>query len=335
MTEHERIRLLRAIFEPGPATTAEDAGRAERSASATLGIGDDAALIDVPGATARLVVSVDDQIEGTHFQAGWLSLEDLGARATMAAASDIAAMGGRMRFVLASIASPPAVDDEGIFAMARGQRRAADELGARVIGGNLARSPVLSISTTVIGEVTGEGLRRDGARAGDGVWLAGHVGRAAVGLAILSGLGEELALEDSHTGRAAKVCLAAWRRPFALQASGLAAVAREASSAIDVSDGLAADLGHVATASGVHVVIEAPRLLLDATLLAVAKRLHRDPLNLALAGGEDYALVATARPDVVLPGFIRIGRCEKGSGVSVEMKDGSRTEPPKGWDHFR
>src|SRR5688500_14515650 len=99
MTEHERIRALRALFELNGEVPAA-------GARATLGIGDDAAVLDLPGATSRLVVSVDDQIEGTHFQTSWLALEDLGARATMAAASDVAAMGGRTRFVLSSIASP-------------------------------------------------------------------------------------------------------------------------------------------------------------------------------------------------------------------------------------
>jgi thiamine-monophosphate kinase len=330
MTEHERIRALRALF------TRPDQGEG-RGARAVLGVGDDAAILELPGASTRLVVSVDDQVEGTHFQTGWLGLEDLGARATMAAASDVAAMGGRLRFILSSIAAPTSLDDEGMLAIARGQKRAAEELGALVVGGNLTRSPVLAISTTVIGEVDGGGLRRDGARPGDALWLAGHVGRAAAGLAILSSLEEELALEDSHVGRAAKVCLDAWRRPLAQQASGLAATAREATAAIDVSDGLAADAGHLAEASGVLVVIDAPRLVLDATLLAVAKRLHRDPLNLALAGGEDYALLVTAGPDVAaIPGFIRVGQCEAGpSGVTIEQADGSRAAPPRGWDHYR
>jgi len=330
VTEHERIKALRALFE-------SSGDERPDGARAVLGIGDDAALIELPGASGRLVVSVDDQVEGTHFQSAWLTYEDLGARATMAAASDVAAMGGRTAFILGSIAAPPSLDDASLLGIARGQKRAADELGASVIGGNLTRSPVLAISTTVLGEVQGEGLRRAGARIGDQLWLSGPVGRAAVGLALLSGLEEEIALEDSHAGRAARVCLAAWRRPLALQASGRACIAHAATSAIDVSDGLAADAAHIAIASGLHIVVEAARLMLDATLFAIAKRLHRDPLGLALAGGEDYAILATAGLEVdAIPGFVRIGRCEAGEpAVSVEMPDGTRKPPPRGWDHFR
>jgi thiamine-monophosphate kinase len=325
MNEHQRIAALRALFAEQTPTS---------GSAVTLGIGDDAALLDArPG--VRWVVTVDEQVEGTHFQLGWLSHHDLGFRATMAAASDVAAMGGRSVAIFGSLVLPQSLRDEELLAIARGQREAAELLGARIAGGNLARGPVLSIGTTVIGETGGEGLRRDGARPGDDLLLAGPVGRAAAGLALLASLDEDLATEVGAVGDAARVCLAAWRRPEARQSCGLAATAAGAHALIDVSDGLAANAGHLAVASDLRVVIEERTLRADATLGALAARIHRTVIGLALAGGEDYALLAAIPGGGTIPGFIRIGRCERGTpGVEVEKVDGSREPAPAGWDHF-
>jgi thiamine-monophosphate kinase len=329
VNEHERIAALRALF----AAQAREPGAA--GVTVELGVGDDAALLGVEGGATRLVVTVDEQVEDTHFRLGWLSLGDLGWRATMAAASDVAAMGGRVAAVVASLVVPRSLADDELLALAEGQRRAAAALGGVAIGGNLARGPALSIGTTVLGTVSGPGLRRDGAREGDDLLLAGPVGRAAAGLALLANLDEEAAAEEGAVGEAAQVCLAAWRRPEARQACGLAALEAGARALIDVSDGLAADAGHVATASGLRLVLEERALRTDATLATLATRLRRAPLGLALGGGEDYALLAAAPEGTAIPGFVRVGRCERGAAaVVVERLDGARDAPPAGFDHF-
>lgn len=294
MNEWERIAALRDIFQADPCPS---------EGHVSLGIGDDAAALAVDG---TLVVSVDAMVEHVHFERAWLSMEDLGYKAAMAALSDLAAMGARPVGSLGSLALPANVSDADLEALARGQQAAMVEVGARVIGGNLARAAELSIHTTVLG-ATDAPLRRDGARPGDGVFVAGELGLAAAGLR---------ALRDRRDGPEAWVN--AWRRPRARIAEGLRA-AEVASAAIDVSDGLAADVGHLATASGLAVVLDRGALF-------------EPSLELALYGGEDYALVITAAAPV--PGFRRIGSCEAGTGVWL-AHDGHR-EPleARGWDHF-
>ncbi len=187
MSEWDRIAALRRIFE------ADGAPEALR-----LGIGDDAAVLDVSGA---LVVSVDAAVEHVHFEREWLSMEALGYRATVAALSDLAAMGAVPAGVLGSWALPRDVTDADLEAMANGQAEACREVGTRVIGGNLARGADLSLHTTVLGQVD-NALRRDGARPGDVLMVAGELGWAAAGLAALQ--------RGEREGRFVQ----AWRRRF-------------------------------------------------------------------------------------------------------------------------
>lgn len=328
MTEHERIAALRALFEGGAT------GAGDSSSSVEVGIGDDAAVLRLGEAGPRLVVTVDEQVEDTHFRLGWLRFHDLGWRATMSAASDVAAMGGRSIAIVSSLVVPRSLEDGELLELAAGQRAAAEALGARVVGGNLARGPALTIGTTVLGAVD-RPLRRDGARPGDDLLLAGPVGRAAAGLALLATLDEGAAVEDGAVGEAARVCLDAWRRPEARQACGLRAAEAGAHAMVDVSDGLAADAGHLAVASGVRVVLEERCLRADATLTTIASRLRRAALGLAVAGGEDYALLAAVPAGTAIPGFIRIGRCGAGpAAVLIERADGSLEAAPAGFDHF-
>ena len=292
---------------------------------------DDAAVIDSPG--APLVLTVDEQVEGTHFTRALCSLEDVGFRATMAAASDLAAMGARPLAALASWVLPVAgsagggtararedVTDEDVERVARGQREACDRLGARVLGGNLARGPALSIATTWVGTAA-RPIARSGALAGDALWACGDLGLASAGFRALSaGL---VAHEAAAT---------AWRRPVARIDAGLA-MARAAHAAIDVSDGLALDAGRLASASGVRVVLDeaALRAQLHSATIAVGAGLGVDPLDLALAGGEDYALLcASADP---IDGFARIGWIEAGAGCVLRGATGERAVAG-GFDHF-
>ncbi len=290
-----------------------------------LGIGDDAAVIAPPA--EPLVWTVDAAVEGVHFRRDLLALDDLGYRATMAAASDLAAMGAAPLGLLAALVLPPWVTDEDLAALAAGQRVAAEALGTAVIGGNLARGAELSITTTALG-FAARPLTRAGAQPGDALWMAGPVGLAAAGLAALD--------RGTAPPDALATAVAAWRRPTARLAAGLRA-SGVAHAAVDVSDGLARDVGHLARASGVRAVLDAAEIVGDA-LRAAAALLGRDPLALALHGGEDYALVVALPPGEVLAGFAHIGTVEPLAGgvhVAVRGADGTVAAVGEGgFDHF-
>ncbi len=295
-----------------------------------FGIGDDAAL--VPGAAESFVWTVDAAVEGVHFDTTKMALEDIGYRATMAAASDLAAMGADPRGVLSALVLPKGFDDDALLALAKGQRAAADSLEIAVLGGNLARGGELSITTTVLG-VTPRALLRSGARVGDTLWLAGEVGYAAAGLAlVLRGEGAEG--PDADAKRRAKT---AFLRPLAHIREGQ--LARPyASAAIDLSDGLACDAGQLAEASGLRVVLFEGAIV-DDGLRRLARVVERDALALALHGGEDYALLVAAPARAPLAGFRPIGTCvarAPGEGaVAVANEAGDvRAITAAGFDHF-
>ncbi|WP_437897562.1 thiamine-phosphate kinase [Sorangium sp. So ce124] len=300
-------------------------------------IGDDAAILApaaprvgaLPGPPEPLVWTVDSAVEGVHFRRDLLGFDDLGYRATMAAASDLAAMGARPVGLLAALVLPPSVSDDELGALAKGQRAACDEIGTAIIGGNLSRGGEISITTTALG-VAALPLRRDGARPGDALALAGPVGLAAAGFALLD-------RGVSPASAAAEHAIRAFRRPVARIDAGLRAAAC-ARAAIDVSDGLVADVAHLARASGVRALLD-PAALVSADLRDAAAQLGVDALDLALYGGEDYAIVV-AGPDVgELAGFVAIGRCaareEGASDVALLGPDGQLTSlVARGYDHF-
>ncbi len=309
MDEEARILALARVFALGGARGVE------------VGIGDDAAVLR---ATAgRLVWTIDEQVEGTHFRRGLVSWQDVGWRSFMAAASDVAAMGAEPWCALAAVVLPEDVPDEDFEALARGQRDAAVEVGAPIVGGNLSRGPVVSVATTLLG-VCERAIERRGARPGDGLWLAGRVGLAAAGFHAL-----ERGREQDAPFAAA---IEAWRRPRALVREG-AAMAGAAHAAADVSDGLARDAGHVAQASGVGLVLDESALLADEELLRAADALGESALNLALHGGEDYALVAAS--DVSMHGFRRVGEVREGAGLVLRSPQGEQALQARGFDHFR
>jgi thiamine-monophosphate kinase len=312
MNEVERVAMLARLL-----------GRPV--AGVEVGIGDDATVLSPAPEGSRLVWTIDEQVEGTHFRRELLSWEDLGWRSFMAAASDVAAMGARAWCALSALVLPGSVDDEALAELARGQGAAAAVLGAAVVGGNLARGPVVSVATTVLG-VLGPGERavlRSGAQAGDGLWLAGSLGLAAAGLRAL----EQGRADDARLEAAVR----AWRRPRALLEQGLA-MRPVAHAAIDVSDGLAGDVGHLADASGVGVVLDERELAGDRALVEAAGALGQDPVDLALHGGEDYALVVSS--PVAIDGFRRIGHVVGARGLMLRGPGGDRRIEPRGFDHF-
>lgn len=314
MDERERIARLTAIF-----------GAAPPDRGVQVGIGDDAAVLDprrAPGACEPLVWTIDEQVEGTHFRTDLASYEDIGWRSFMAAASDLAAMGAAPWCALGALVLPASLGDDAFEAILRGQREAASAVGAPIVGGNLARGPVLSLTTTLLGTCARPVTRR-GAAPGDGLWMAGRVGLAAAGLrALQEGRGAEAALAPA---------VQAWRRPVAETKAG-GALEAMAHAAVDVSDGLAGDAGHLAASSGVAIVLDEEALGADPVLEAAAGALGVSPIDLALYGGEDYAIVA-ASPEPIA-GFRRIGRVAFGNGVAVRGVHGERAVEPRGFDHF-
>jgi thiamine-monophosphate kinase len=325
-SEWAKIALLQALLEgPGQGRVGP---ASEGDAAARVGIGDDAAVLPSPGGS--LVWTVDAAVDGVHFRRDLLTLDDIGYRSTMAAASDLAAMGASPLGLLAALILPADFPDDALASLARGQRAAADALGTAVIGGNLSRGSELSITTTALGEARRPLLRR-GARPGDRLWMAGPVGLAAAGLRLLL-TGAKVESE------AAQRAVSAWRRPRALLAEGQRAAAF-ARAAIDVSDGLAQDLGHLGQASEVSALLDGEALV-SPELAEVARELGRDPEELALHGGEDYALVIALPAERTIEGFRAIGWIEEqASGrAAVRVRGPRGDERPvtgRGFDHFR
>jgi thiamine-monophosphate kinase len=313
--ELARIELLRGIF----AASAEGSG-------VRVGIGDDAAVLE-----GGLVWTIDAQVEDVHFRRAWLAWEDVGYRSFMAAASDLAAMGATPVAALSALALSGAITDEALSALARGQAEAARAVGAPIAGGNLAAGATTSVTTTLLGRAD-RPMLRSGARAGDTVLVAGALGLAAAGLSALMQDARDK-LQDARIAPA----LEAWRRPRARIDDGLAAARGGATAAIDVSDGLARDASLVAVASNVTIALDGAAILAHGgrALAGAAAAIGRDPLDLALHGGEDYAVVVTA--DAPLPGFTPIGRVEpRGRDVLVLVEGGvARPLEPRGFDHFR
>jgi thiamine-monophosphate kinase len=314
-TELERVRMLADVF--GRSGSPDELGELE------LAIGDDAAVL-CPHRGSRLVWTVDAQAEDVHFRRAWISWRDLGYRSFVAAASDVSAMGGSPWCALSALTLTQSIVDLELLELAEGQREAANALGARVLGGNLSKGEVVTITTTVLGKAT-RPIVRSGAKPGDGLWAAGDLGLAAAGLA---------ALERGVTDGRVELAVDAWRRPKHRVKEGLAMV-RSAHAAIDVSDGLALDAARIGEASGVSVILEEELLLSRAgdRLARAAEVLEANLLELILGGGEDYALLAAS--EVPIEGFSRIGEIREGRGVMLRGKRGD--EPLRdlhGFDHF-
>ena len=331
MSERSRLERLRGLFSGAPLPL-----------GVTTGIGDDAAVL-APEREA-LVWTIDAAVEGVHFRRDWMSLEDIGYRSLMAAASDLAAMGARPRGVLSALVLPGDFSDEELDRLAHGQAEAAQLLGTAVIGGNLARGGELSITTTVLGAAE-RPILRAGAAPGDVVAIAGAPGLAGAGVHALErgALGDAANLGTKAQGVARRSAVAAveraiatYRRPRALLEEGLAAAAC-AHAAIDVSDGLALDVARLALESGVTIVLDADKVLAagGAELVETATALSLDALELALHGGDDYALVMAFPPGALPAGFRALGACHAGSGLFLRAVDGALSAlEPRGYDHF-
>jgi thiamine-monophosphate kinase len=298
-----------------------------RGTRTVVGIGDDAAVLAAPD--GRVVATTDLLVEGRHFRRDWSGAADIGGKAAARNLADVAAMGAVPVALLVGFAAPADLPAAWARDLVAGIAAECARTGATVVGGDVSGADTVMLAVTALGDLAGrDPVTRGGARPGDVLAVAGVLGHSAAGLALLAaGLAEP----------AGPVAAYRWPRPP--YQAGPEAAALGATSMIDVSDGLVADAGHVAQASGVLIDIDTARLEPGYDLLTAAARLGAAapagparPLTWMLTGGEDHALAATFPPGAGLPPHWRvIGRVGRGHGVRV---DGRPFEGRPGWDHF-
>ncbi|NWA02897.1 thiamine-phosphate kinase [Pseudomonas gingeri] len=314
------FELIRNFFAAAPCAQAGE--------GVDLGIGDDCALLSVPSGE-QLAISTDTLVAGVHFSDPCDPFL-LGQRALAVAASDLAAMGATpIAFTLAL--TLPHNEASWLQAFARGLNQMAQQCALRLAGGDTTRGP-LSLTLTVFGRVpAGQALTRGGAQVGDLLCVGGELGNAAGALPLVLG-------QRSAVPAIAEPLLAHYWSPRPQFALGLA-LRGKATSALDISDGLLADCGHIATASGVRLLVEREKLPLSAALLAfLGQTSARDA---ALSGGDDYVLAFTL-PPAELPGVLLghaavrvVGQVVAGQGVALLDADGQDITPQvRGYQHF-
>ncbi len=310
-----------------------------------LGAGDDAAVLRVPPG-AVLVATCDAQVEGQHFTLAVASPEEIGHKALAVNLSDIAAMGATPLWALVSLHLPSGFAVETLDGIYAGMRALARRFGVAIVGGNItATDGPLALDVTLLGACAPDRvLTRHGAQPGDALLLVGTLGAAAAGVLATMHAAELAAVSPSLLARAHLAQCA----PTPLVAEGQALGASGAASALmDVSDGLAGDLGHLCSRSHVGALVEAAALPIDPGAEAIALALGRDPTALALSGGEDYALLGSVPPEATARAVAAV-RAAGGEGTII----GTITEPsaglrlrlgggevvplePRGWDHLR
>jgi thiamine-monophosphate kinase len=317
----------------------------------SVGIGDDAAVVTAPSGST--VAAVDMLIEGRHFRRDWSSARDIGTKAAARSLADIAAMGAVNTALLVALATPGTLAARWATDLADGLAAEAVRAGAGIVGGDTASADSVLVSVTALGDLEGRRpVLRSGARPGDVIAVAGPLGRSAAGLALLTAgdaASEPAIAADRASGGDQDLAslVAAHRAPAPPYDAGPEAARLGATAMIDVSDGLLADLGHVAAASGVRVNVSSEALPAGTALLAAAASLlSRTPsartsaadspatmaLDWLLTGGEDHALVAAFPPGTGLPArWQLIGEASEGSGVTV---DGGQHQGSGGWQHF-
>jgi thiamine-monophosphate kinase len=291
-------------------------------ATTLLGPGDDAAV--VAAEDGRVVVSTDVLVQGVHFRLDWSTPEAVGRKAIAVNLADIAAMGAVPTSVVVGLACPGGTKTRQMTDLADGMWAEATRAGVGLVGGDVVHADQLVISVTALGDLRGRApVTRSGARPGDIVAVRGNLGWAAAGLAVLG-----------RGFRSPVSVVNAQRSPEPAYEAGPQAADAGATAMIDVSDGLLADLGHIAAASHVGIDVHTARIDVHRRLVEVGTALGADPLRWVLTGGEDHALVATFPPFVDLPqGWRRIGSVTMpDSGVTV---DGRHYEHDTGWQHWR
>jgi thiamine-monophosphate kinase len=300
-----------------------------------VGIGDDAAVVE-PERNRVDVLSVDTLVEGVHFDRSFVPPEAIGHRAIAVNLSDLAAMGAAPRVGLVAMALPATLRIDEFDAIVSGMVDVAGHHRLHIVGGNLARSPgPLMIDVTVLGTVKRrQALTRGGARPGDDVFVSGPIGGAVAGLRALK-------MSASASGP----CIDRYLRPEPRVRLGtLLSRARAATACIDLSDGFADGIHRIADASGVGATIDADALPIDACARQQSEAVGVDPVAAAIAGGDDYELLFTARRrahrrviatarQAGVP-VTRIGVCTDSRQVLLRRGGGETPLPRSGYDHF-
>lgn len=287
-----------------------------------IGPGDDGAVLAVD---SPLVCSVDLLVENVHFKTDWSPAESVGRKAVAVNVADIEAMGATPIGLVVGFAAPGETPESWALDFARGLRAECDTAGVSLVGGDVTRAAQIAISVTVLGSLDGRPpVRRDGARAGDLVAFRGRLGWAGAGWAVLG-----------RGFRSPRAAVQAYQVPEPPYGQGRVAALAGASAMIDVSDGLLADLGHIARRSGVAIDLHRESFPIAEPLQAVAAATGSDPLGFVLTGGEDHALVATFAADSVPADWTVVGIVSAvGEGVPTVTVDGSAWEGEQGWDHY-
>jgi len=304
------------------------------SGRTNLGVGDDCAIISRPrGAT---LFTIDSMVENVHFDLRWFPPQALGARALAVNLSDIAAMGGHPTACLVNLGVREGLTSRTLEQIYSGLREAARESSTDIVGGNVTRSRELSITIALLGNVGRGVMRRDTARPGDEIFVTGTLGDAALGWRILAG--KLKAVGKAKTDRALiKYLVERFIRPHArLYAAQRLAALRPVPAAIDISDGLMQDLGHILERSGVGAEIDASRIPVSPAYRA----LMGDDLGHAMTGGEDYELIFCAKPGHreselsrrLRVAVRRIGTIVRGKRLNVI---GASAPIVAGWDQLR
>jgi thiamine-monophosphate kinase len=292
-------------------------------AEVRVGPGDDAAVLAVDDAVA---VSVDVLVEGVHFRRDWSEARDVGRKAVAVNVADIEAVGARATGLLVGFSAPADLTLGWVLDFAEGIRQESQAAGVSLLGGDVTRARDITIAVTALGSLEGrDPVLRSGARPGNVVALHGRLGWAAAGLVVLG-----------RGFRSPRVLVEAQRVPQIDYGAGAAAARAGATSMIDISDGLLADLGHVAQASGVLINLRQEAFDVAEPLQAVAAATGADPYTFLFAGGDDHALAATfPSQDAVPAGWLVVG------GVSLAdddhagvLVDGAVWESAAGYDHF-
>ena len=292
-----------------------------------VGPGDDAAELRVPD--GRVLVSTDVLVEGRHFRRDWASANDIGHRAAAQSLSDLNAMGGVATAVTVGLAAPADLAATWALELTEGIAEECALVEASVVGGDLTRADSVVIAVTAVGHVDGAPVLRSGARPGDVVAVSGRLGWAAAGLAVLT-----------RGFRSPRAVVDAYRRPQVPYAAGAEALRLGATALVDVSDGLLADLGHVATASAVAIDLRTGAFVVDEPLQAVGAAVGVDPLSFVLGGGDDHALVATFPEGTVLPdtwsvvGVVVGEVAGEGALDGAVTVDGTAYDGERGFRHF-
>ena len=313
-----------------------------------IGIGDDAAVWRSDG--GAVIATTDTLVAGVHFLPERTPRRDLGWKALAVNVSDVAAMGGTPGFALVTLALPEETPVSQIDELYEGLAEAAEAYGVVIAGGDVVRSPTEMVSVTLTGrakvDAAGEPLvmRRDAAHEGDLLAVTGCLGGAGGGLRALRAAPEDEALREASAGsEAVRALIERHLRPQARAQAGRAALSAGIRCAIDISDGLLQDLGHVCRASGLGAAVEHDKLPIDPALAQLYGA--EDALRYAIAGGEDYELLfagsresideAARQSDVPLT---VIGEMVADPERRARLLDASGREvalPAGGWDHLR